>query len=159
MPPPFPPCLPEDGSRVRFRNVFLKKKHWTMDKVQKQDSSKCITPSSEPFRIGHKYYYYYCYWYLLQSALSTYATSITALAVSSFPIQSEKSRSQQLHLSHFILVSYTVLSAYREKIPARNAIYAHAQDFSASDELVLAILKAFIPQPLNKQRIIGFHVL
>jgi hypothetical protein len=39
-----------------------------------------------------------------------------------------------------------VLSAYQEKIPARNAIYAHAQDFSARDELLLAILKAFIPQ-------------
>jgi hypothetical protein len=25
--------------------------HWTMDKVLKQYSSKCITPSSEPFRI------------------------------------------------------------------------------------------------------------
>jgi hypothetical protein len=50
-----------------------------------------------------------------------------------------------------------VLPAYQEKIPARN-IYAHAQDFSASDELLLAILKAFIPQPLNKQRTVGFHV-
>jgi hypothetical protein len=37
-------------------------------------------------------------------------------------------------------------------------MYAHAQDFSAGDELLLAILKAFIPQPLNKQRTIGFHV-
>jgi hypothetical protein len=51
-----------------------------------------------------------------------------------------------------------VQSAYREKIPARKAIYAHAQDFSAGDVLLLAILKAFIPQPLNKQRTIGFHV-
>jgi hypothetical protein len=51
-----------------------------------------------------------------------------------------------------------VLSAYQEKIPARNAIYAHAQYFSAGDELLLAILKAFIPQPLNKQQTIGFHV-
>jgi hypothetical protein len=50
------------------------------------------------------------------------------------------------------------LSAYQEKIPARNAISAHAQDFAASDELLLAILKAFIPQPLNKQRTIGVHV-
>jgi hypothetical protein len=31
--------------------LFLKKKHWTMDKVLKQDSSKCITPASEPFTI------------------------------------------------------------------------------------------------------------
>jgi hypothetical protein len=45
-----------------------------------------------------------------------------------------------------------VLSAYQEKIPARNSIYTHAQDFSAGDELLLAILKAFIPQPLNKQQ-------
>jgi hypothetical protein len=44
-----------------------------------------------------------------------------------------------------------ILSAYQEKIPARNAIYAHAQDFSTGDEMLLAILKAFIPQPLNKQ--------
>jgi hypothetical protein len=52
-----------------------------------------------------------------------------------------------------------LLSAYQEKIPARNAIYAHAQDFVTSDELLLAILKAFIPLPLNKQQTIGFHVL
>jgi hypothetical protein len=51
-----------------------------------------------------------------------------------------------------------IQSAYQEKIPARNAIYAHAQDFLAGDELLLAILKAFIPQPLNKQQTIGFHV-
>jgi hypothetical protein len=42
--------------------------------------------------------------------------------------------------------------------PARNATYAHAQDFAASDELLLAILKAFVPQPLNKQQTIGFRV-
>jgi hypothetical protein len=46
----------------------------------------------------------------------------------------------------------------KKKIPASNAIYAHAQDFSASDELLLAILKAFIPLPLNTQQTIGFHV-
>jgi hypothetical protein len=45
-----PPSLPEDGSRASFQNAF-KEKHWTKDKVLKQDSSKCITPSSEPFRI------------------------------------------------------------------------------------------------------------
>jgi hypothetical protein len=54
--------------------------------------------------------------------------------------------------------STRVLSAYQEKIPSRNAIYAHVQDFSAGDELLLAILKAFIPQPVNKQQTIGFHV-
>jgi hypothetical protein len=58
------------------------------------------------------------------------------------------------HLSH----ETTLLSAYQEKIPARNAIYAHAQDFAASEELLLAILKAFFPQPLNKQQTVGFHV-
>jgi hypothetical protein len=46
----------------------------------------------------------------------------------------------------------SVLSAYQEKIPARNEIYAHAQDFAAGDVLLQAILKAFIPQPLNKQQ-------
>jgi hypothetical protein len=44
-----------------------------------------------------------------------------------------------------------LLSAYQEKIPAGNAIYAHAQDYLADDELLLAILKAIIPQPLNRQ--------
>jgi hypothetical protein len=38
------------------------------------------------------------------------------------------------------------------------AIYAHAQDFSAGDELLLAILKAFIPLQQNKQQTIGFQV-
>jgi hypothetical protein len=50
------------------------------------------------------------------------------------------------------------MSAYQEKIPAKNVIYAHAQDFSAGDELLLAILKASIPQPLNKQQTKVFHV-
>jgi hypothetical protein len=50
-----------------------------------------------------------------------------------------------------------LLSTGQEKIPARNYIYAHALDFAVSDELLLAILKAFIPEPLNRQTI-GFHV-
>jgi hypothetical protein len=37
-------------------------------------------------------------------------------------------------------------------------MHTHAQDFMASDELLLAILKAFISQPLNKQQTMGFHV-
>jgi hypothetical protein len=53
---------------------------------------------------------------------------------------------------------HKLLSAYQEKIPARNVIYAHAQDFSAADVLLQAILKAFIPQPLNKQQTKVFHV-
>jgi hypothetical protein len=51
-----------------------------------------------------------------------------------------------------------ILSAYHEKIPARNAIYAHAQDFAAGDVLLQAILKTFIPQSLNKQQTKVFHV-
>jgi hypothetical protein len=43
-------------------------------------------------------------------------------------------------------------------VPARNTIYAHVQDFAASDEFLPAILKAFISQALNKQQTIGFHV-
>jgi hypothetical protein len=52
-----------------------------------------------------------------------------------------------------------VLSAFHQKVPARNAIYAHAQDVAASDKLLLAILKTFIAQSLNKQQTIGFRVL
>jgi hypothetical protein len=48
---PSPLFLPEDGSRTSFRNVVLKEKNWTMEKVQKQDSSICITPSLKLFRI------------------------------------------------------------------------------------------------------------
>jgi hypothetical protein len=42
-----------------------------------------------------------------------------------------------------------------EKVPARIP-YTHAQDFAISDELLLAILKAFIPRQVNKQHTIGF---
>jgi hypothetical protein len=48
---------------------------------------------------------------------------------------------------------HKVLSAVHEKVPARyamNAIYAHAQDVAAIEEFLLAILKTFIPQSLNK---------
>jgi hypothetical protein len=51
---------------------------------------------------------------------------------------------------HQEILNCVVLSAYQEKIPATNAIYEHAQDFLAGDEMLLAILKAFIPQPLTK---------
>jgi hypothetical protein len=54
--------------------------------------------------------------------------------------------------SHFVHHLVFLLSAYQEKIPARNEIYAHAQDFAVGDVLLQAILKAFIPQPLNKQQ-------
>jgi hypothetical protein len=50
-----PLFLPEDCSRASFRNVDFKEKHWTMDKILKQDPSKCITASSEPFRIDLGY--------------------------------------------------------------------------------------------------------
>jgi hypothetical protein len=46
-----------------------------------------------------------------------------------------------------------LLSALHEKVPARsvrNAIYAHSQDVAASDGLLLANLKTFIPLSLNK---------
>jgi hypothetical protein len=38
-----------------------------------------------------------------------------------------------------------------------NSIYAHAQDFALSDDLLLAILKASVPQ-VNKQHAMGFDV-
>jgi hypothetical protein len=38
-----------------------------------------------------------------------------------------------------------------------NSIYAHAQDFAMADELLLAVLKAFILQ-VNKQQATGFHI-
>jgi hypothetical protein len=57
---------------------------------------------------------------------------------------------------HYVIIY--LLAAVHEKVPAKNAIYAHAQDVAASDELLLAILKTFIPQSLNKQQTIGFRV-
>jgi hypothetical protein len=42
-------------------------------------------------------------------------------------------------------------STGNEKIPARISIYALAQDFDKSGELLLAILKEFVPQQVNKQ--------
>jgi hypothetical protein len=39
-----------------------------------------------------------------------------------------------------------------DKIPKGNSIYAHAQDFALSDELLLAIIKEFVPQPLHRQQ-------
>jgi hypothetical protein len=49
------------------------------------------------------------------------------------------------------------LSTGQEKIPTRNSIYVPAQGVTVSDELLLAILKAFVPQPLNEQQTKGFH--
>jgi hypothetical protein len=58
-----------------------------------------------------------------------------------------------LQLLYFLLRHVqAVLSAYQEKSPARYAVNAHAQDFAASDELLLAILKTSIPKSLNKQQ-------
>jgi hypothetical protein len=34
--------LPEDGNRSIFQYVVFLRKHWTMDKVQKHDSFKCL---------------------------------------------------------------------------------------------------------------------
>jgi hypothetical protein len=50
----------------------------------------------------------------------------------------------------------TVQSTNHKKIPARNFIYVHAQHYAMSDELLLAILKAFVPQV--KRQTIGFHM-
>jgi hypothetical protein len=49
-------------------------------------------------------------------------------------------------------------SEHHEKIPGRNSIYAHAQDFAMSDEFLLATLKPLISQQVNKQQTTGFHV-
>jgi hypothetical protein len=43
------------------------------------------------------------------------------------------------------VITHTITVRITGENPARNAIYANAQDFAASDELLLAILKAFIP--------------
>jgi hypothetical protein len=40
----------EDRNRSNFQNTVFLRKEWMMDKVKKHDSSKCNTPSSEPFR-------------------------------------------------------------------------------------------------------------
>jgi hypothetical protein len=45
-----------------------------------------------------------------------------------------------------IRITLRVLSTNRQKIPAGNSTYAHAHDFTVSNELLLPILKAFIPQ-------------
>jgi hypothetical protein len=39
----------------------------------------------------------------------------------------------------------------QEEFPAKNVICRQAQEFTVSDELLLAILKAFIPQRLKKK--------
>jgi hypothetical protein len=79
-----------------------------------------------------------------------------------FPLHDRKrvyrSASVSCSYSPWFVSQGQLQSAYQEKLPAMNAIYAHAQDFLTSDELLLAILKAFIPQPLNKQQTIFFHV-
>jgi hypothetical protein len=51
-----------------------------------------------------------------------------------------------------------VQSAGHKKTPARNYIYASVQDYAMSDKFPLAILKAFIPQPQNKQQTTDFHM-
>jgi hypothetical protein len=51
-----------------------------------------------------------------------------------------------------------LLSTSRKKIALGISTCAHAQDFAASDKLLLAILKAFVLHPLNKQQAICFRV-
>jgi hypothetical protein len=57
---PFPGAKVQSGHDTdHLTPSSAKEKHWTMDNVLKQDSSKYITPSSEPFRIkkgGYKYF-------------------------------------------------------------------------------------------------------
>jgi hypothetical protein len=61
--------------------------------------------------------------------------------------------------THFGELTENVQSIDHDKIHARNSIYAHAQDFAMNDELLLAILKAFIPQQVNKQHTIRIMYL
>jgi hypothetical protein len=51
----------------------------------------------------------------------------------------------------------TVQSTDHDNIPGTNSIYAHAQSFAMSDELLVAILKASVPQQV-KEKTIGFHM-
>jgi hypothetical protein len=64
-------------------------------------------------------------------------------------------RRNSYQLFFFMVISFrgqgTCLHTVHEKIPARNWIHAHAQDFVMSDELLLAIPKAFVPL-VNKQQ-------
>jgi hypothetical protein len=73
-------------------------------------------------------------------------------------IQPEVMREEMKYSYEYNTEALIKQSTDQEKIPSRNSIYAHEQDFTMSDELLLAILKAFVPQQLNKQHIIGFHV-
>jgi hypothetical protein len=50
-----------------------------------------------------------------------------------------------------------ILRPLYEEVPGRHSIYAHAQDFAMSDELLLAMPKAFVPQQLNKQHTVLLH--
>jgi hypothetical protein len=56
---------------------------------------------------------------------------------------------------NFLFVLYCPHSRRKSLLGMR---YTRAQDFSAGDELLLAILKAFIPLSLNKHQTISFHV-
>ena len=46
----------------------------------------------------------------------------------------------------------------RRRFLPRMQVDAHAQDFVASDELLLHMLKVFVPRPLNVKAPIYFHV-
>jgi hypothetical protein len=52
-----------------------------------------------------------------------------------------------------------VSSTGHEKIPVRNSIYAHAPDFEVSNEFLLAILKAFVMQPLDRHKLLSVDVI
>jgi hypothetical protein len=51
-----------------------------------------------------------------------------------------------------MLNNFTVQSTDHEKIRARCSMYAHVQDFAMRDELLLAILKAFVLQSEQTNR-------
>lgn len=45
-----------------------------------------------------------------------------------------------------------------EKILAMNSIYAHAYDFTVGDDLILAVLKTFLPHQVKEEQTVGFHM-
>jgi hypothetical protein len=63
-----------------------------------------------------------------------------------FIIQATCHEGSEININH-----NCILIVAQKKIPARNAMDAHVQDLLANDKLLLPILKAFIPRPLNVQ--------
>lgn len=57
-----------------------------------------------------------------------------------------------------VLQIWRVAARIQSTYPARNLTHAHVQDFAISDAMLLAILKAYVPQHVNKQHTIGSYV-